>query len=92
VVGVSKSKAMAKAVQKSCQLIATTIHTNDQESTEPHDSPGVVSVNGKWVQINNCSCKVKHVEFFKGKQDELIECIMFWVNCHNSINFEYRET
>jgi hypothetical protein len=85
-VGVSKRlKQWQRQCKKSCQLIAK-YYTNDQESTELMIHQELRS-NGKWVQINNCSCKVKHVEFFKGKQDELIECIMFWVNYYNSINF-----
>ena len=39
--------------------------------------------NGNWIKFKDCRCKTKHQEFFRGNENELIDCIAFWTDFFN---------
>ena len=83
-VGVKKRlKRWEKQFQKPLKLIArfySTIHVLAENLIHLE-----LKANDFWLEeVQNCVCKVKkHVELFTGSQEELIKCILFWVNYLN---------
>lgn len=57
--------------------------------TSNHESAEILihqelRANGNWIKLKDCRCKTKHQEFFRGSNDEVIDCIVFWTDFFNS--------